>query len=228
MNIRVFPKGKLMTTIQEFTQSQSHGLFWDSEIRQKCFNLPHCVNDTTKYDIPCENNIYDPNENISIKTSGNNNIDCGDILRFYNGDFDKKYTIILLRYKQNENKKILYEILEINYSAKLRDILFGTITKDMLEGYVKYIKNIPHGNVPEEIKKNYKTCKNKMQKEFNMRINISPKVDSHSQRRVQCSIPKIEQLFELYPEFVISRTTEPVIRGHTITNEIYSASRIRH
>jgi len=216
--------------IKDFTQSQAHGLFWDSEIRVKCFGLPECKNDTTKYDVCCENNKFDPLENISIKTSGNNNIDCGDILRFYSGDFDndKKYTIILIRYKQIENKKILSEILEINYDTKLRDILFGTISKKMLEGYVDFIKNIPAGCVSEATKKNYKDCKNKMQNEFNMKINISPKVDSHSQRRVQCSIPKLDQLLELYPEFVISRTTEPIIRGIAITKEIESGRRIRH
>lgn len=216
------------SNIKNFTQSQSHGLFWDSEIRVKCFDLPECINDTTKYDICCENNKFNSEENISIKTSCNNNIDCGDILRFYSGDFDKKYTIILLRYKQIANKKILSEILEIDYNIKLRDILFGNVPKKMLEGYVSFIKNIPHGPVPEATKKNYKNCKNRMQTEFNMKINISPKVDSHSQRRVQCSIPKLDQLLELYPEFVISRTNEPIIRGITITKEIESGPRIRH
>lgn len=216
------------SNIRNFTQSQSHGLFWDSEIRVKCFGLPECINDTTKYDICCEINKFNSEENISIKTSCNNNIDCGDILRFYSGDFDKKYTIILLRYKQVENKKILSEILEIDYNSKLRDILFGTVPKKMLEGYVNFIKNIPHGAVPEATKKNYKNCKNRMQTEFNMKINISPKVDSHSQRRVQCSIPKLDQLLELYPEFIISRTNEPIVRGITITKEIESGPRIRH
>ena len=214
--------------IKEFTQSQSHGLFWDSEIRVKCFGLPNCINDTTKYDILCSNNKYDSDENISIKTSGSNNIDCGDIIRFYEGDFNKKYTIILLRYKQNGTKKILNEIIEINYNIKLRNILFGSIPKKILEGYVEYIKNIPNGNVSEEIKKKYKDCKNKMQKEFNMKINISPKVDSHNQRRVQCSIPKLNQLLEIYPEFIISRTSDPIVRGISITNEIESGPRIRN
>jgi len=217
-----------VSNIKDFTQSQPHGLFWDSEIRVKCFGLSACINDTTKYDVSCDNNKFDPNENISIKTSCNNNIDCGDILRFNDGDFDKKYTIILLRYKQNENRKILHEILEIDYNSKLRDILFGTIPKKMIEGYVNYIKNIPHGKVSEEIKKKYKDCKKRMQTEFNMRINISPKVDSHSQRRVQCSIPKLDELLEKYPEFLISRTMEPIVRGILITKEIESGPRIRH
>ena len=217
-----------ISNIKNFTQSQAHGLFWDSEIRVKCFGLPECINDTTKYDICCENNKFNPEENISIKTSCSNNIDCGDILRFYSGDFDKKYTIILLRYKQIENKKVLIEILEIDYNSKLRDILFGNIPKKMIEGYVNYIKNIPHGSVSESVKQNYKKCKINMQSEFNMKINISPKVDSHSQRRVQCSIPKLNQLLEYYPEFVISRTNEPIVRGISITKEIESGPRIRH
>jgi hypothetical protein len=216
------------SNIKKFTQSQAHGLFWDSEIRVKCFDLPECINNTTKYDICCENNKFNSEENISIKTSSNNNIDCGDILRFYSGDFDKKYTIILLRYKQVENKKKLSEILEIDYNTKLRDILFGTIPKKMLEGYVNFIKNIPHGSVPEGTNKNYKNCKTRMQSEFNMKINISPKVDSHNQRRVQCSIPKLDELLELHPVFVISRTNEPIVRGVSITKEIESGPRIRH
>lgn len=61
-----------------------------------------------------------------------------------------------------------------------------------------------------------------------MRINISPKVDSHKQRRVQCSIPKINKLFEDYPEFIISKTTESVVRGILITNEIQSGPRNRN
>lgn len=219
---------KAINLMKKFTQSQSHGLFWDSEIRVKCFGLPVCINDTSKYDICSENNKFDSEENISIKTSSNNNIDCGDILRFYSGDFDKKYTIILVRYKQIENKKLLNTIIEINYNVKLRNILFGTLSKRMLQGYVNFIKNIPHGSVLEPTKKNYKNCKNKMQREFNMRINISPKVDSHSQRRVQCSIPKLDELLESYPEFVISRTNEPIVRGIKITKEIESEPRIRN
>lgn len=51
------------------------------------------------------------------------------------------------------------EILEIDYNSKLRDILFGNVSKKMLEGYVNFIKNIPHGAVPEATKKNIKIVK---------------------------------------------------------------------
>lgn len=215
-------------TIDSFTQSQSHGLFWDSEIRQKVFGLPECKNDTQKYDVSCSKNKFNPQENISIKTSGNSNIDCGDIMRFYDRDDETNITIILVRYEQINNKKRIKEIIEINYSDEMRNILFGSVTTDILNEYVQLIKNIPNGTVTEAIKKNYKEQKNKIQETYNMKINISPKVDSKKQRRVQCSITKIDKLLEEYPQFIISRTTEPIIRGIHLTSIIDSDKRVRN
>jgi len=217
-----------MTTITEYNQSQAHGLFFNDEIREKVFDLPKLINDTEKYDICCHDNKFDCNENISIKVSGNNNIDCGDILRFYDIDDEQKITIILIRYKQVNTTKQITEILEINYNKELRDILFGTLPRKVLEGYVNYIKSIEYGPVLADIKKKYKDCKIKMQNEFNMRINISPKVYSKRQRRVQCSIPKIDELFTNHPEFVIAKNTDSSIRGIKITESIESEPRVRN
>lgn len=213
--------------IEKFTQSQSHGLYWDNEIREIVFNVPQCINDTLKYDIPCKNNKFNNTENISIKTSGNNNIDCGDIIRFYEIDHSNKLTIILIRYNQIGEQKKIYEILELDYNIKLRNILFGDIPKSVLYGYVNFIKSIQNGAVSDEIKIQYKDCKQKIQKAYKMYINISPKVDSKNQRRVQCSIPKIDELLKQYPEFIISRNTEAIVRGVQITSTIQSGKRKR-
>jgi hypothetical protein len=97
-----------------------------------------------------------------------------------------------------------------------------------LDGYVQLVKNIPNGPAPAETKKIYKARKNEIQGVHNMRINISPKVDSKNQRRVQCSIPKIDELFEEYPQFIISRTNEPTVRGIQLTSIIASNKRERH
>jgi hypothetical protein len=232
--IWVYPKKKNkkekseVVTAEKFTQSQSHGLFWDSEIRDKVFGLGQCINDTKKYDIEAEENKFDPEENVSIKTSSNNNIDCSDILRFFNGDFSKKYTIILIRYEQKSDTKCIKEIIEIAYTSVLRDYLFGSISEEVLQQYVDFVKAIPSGPVAEEIKKEYKLRKNALQKEYNMAINISPKVDSKSQRRVQCSIPKVDQLLELFPEIIISRSSEPVVRNVPISAQIKSEPRVRN
>jgi hypothetical protein len=227
--IEVVKKSKLCSyTITDFTQSQGHGLFWDNEIREKVFGLPSCKNDTKKYDICCEENKYNNNENISIKTSSNNNIDCGDIIRFFNGDFTNKYTIILIRYSQIDEIKKIREIIELDYNIKLRNYLFGSINEDILTKYVNVIKMLPHGLVSDETKMLYKKLKNELQIEHNMNINISPKVDSKNQRRVQCSIPKLDTIMELFPDIVISRTKKSVIRNIEITSSINSHTRKRN
>jgi len=218
-----------MSDPSNFTQSQSHGLFRDSEIRQKIFLLPPCINDSKKFDIPCSKNRFDNKENISIKTSGNNTINCGDILRFYSRDIeDNKITIILVKYKQIDNRKQINEILEIDYSEELKHILFGSVTKDVLENYVQYVKKIPSRNVTNEMKNSYKKLKKEIQQKHNMQINISPKVDSKNQRRVQCSIPNIDKLLMKYPKFLISKTCGSLIRGIAITPVIQSIKRIRN
>jgi hypothetical protein len=61
-----------------------------------------------------------------------------------------------------------------------------------------------------------------------MAINISPKVDSKSQRRVQCSIPKVDQLLSQFPEIIISRSSEPVVRQVSISAQIKSEPRVRN
>jgi hypothetical protein len=61
-----------------------------------------------------------------------------------------------------------------------------------------------------------------------MKINISPKVDSKSQRRVQCSIPKIDTILELFPNNIISRSSEHIIRNVKITGNITSGPRQRN
>ena len=214
-------------TIDQFQQSQSHGLFWDSEIRHKVFKLPECKNDTQKFDVSCINNKFNKKENISIKTSGNANIDCGDILRFFDRDDDLDITIILIRYNQQKEKKMIREIIEINYSNELKKLLFGTITRDVLESYVQLVKHIPSGKVADEHKLVYKKEKKELQQKYNMKINISPKIDSKNQRRVQCSITKMDELFADYPQFVLSQTTSSCIRGNLITSVIDSGKRKR-
>jgi hypothetical protein len=212
--------------VETFTQSQSHGLFWDNEIRTKVFELPNCKNDTAKFDIPCDKNKWNPNENISIKTSGNENIDCGDILRFYDRDIND-ITIILIRYTQTDNEKRIQQIIEIDYTDKLKRLLFGEIPRNVIAEYVAFIKSIPPGIVSSEINETYIKMKNDIQKQYNMKINISPKVDSKSQRRVQCSIPNISMLFKEHPEFILSVNENNQVRNIQITQVIPSGKRVR-
>ena len=179
-------------------QSQQHGFIIENYIR-KNLNQPEEKNNTNIHDIELEN------ENISVKSSGSNGIDCGDILRLYNYDFKKKHTIIVIIYRQVDDYKIISNIYEINFTKQLHKKLFGNITKEQLEKYINSVKSIPHGKNTGET---YLMEKDKLQKEHNMLIKISPKVDSKRQRRVQShiNINNIDDEFIIYDSLKTTNT----------------------
>ena len=210
-------------------QSQSHGfLLAENPIRELVFNLPEESNNTNTHDIPSEKNKFDSNENISIKATGGGNIDCGDILRFFDYDMKKKNTIICVEYKQIQDKKVIKKINEINYTQEMHNYLFGTITKEELTEYVNLVKSIKSGKCDKETREKYKSEKKRLQKCHNMRINISPKVDSKSQRRVQCSIPKFNDSLKNYITYSSTNDRPNVIRDIEIPLSIISKTRTRN
>jgi hypothetical protein len=58
-------------------------------------------------------------------------------------------------------------------------------------------------------------------------VKFNPKMDSGTQRRLQCSIPKVSSLMAAYPEMLISVSTEPIVRGTPIPRTIESGPRQR-
>ena len=210
-------------------QSQKHGFTFENEIRTKVFKLSSHGNDTNVHDIPYEKNTLDPNENISIKTTGCETICCGDILRFYNYDFKKKNTIIIIKYKQSEEYKIIDNIYEIDYNIECHKLLFGDLPEDEIMLYVKGVKSIPKNIKGSEAKKiyNYLDEKKKIAKQYNNIIQINPKVDS-KQSRVQCSITKFETKLKKYITYKSSLDCPNIIRGNEISISISSGRRIRN
>ena len=87
-------------------------------------------------------NRFNSNENISIKTTGSFNICCGDILRFFN-TFNEINTIIVVKYLQKDTQKVIKNTYEINYNEDCHQVLFGNLTKEIIESYVSGVKSIP-------------------------------------------------------------------------------------
>lgn len=211
--------------------SQKHGFDMENQVRTKVFGLQPSKNDTNTHDIPHHLNKFDGNENVSIKMTGNNNVDCGDIIRFHGYDFAQQNTLLIIRYKQLGDQKKIVEILELDYNSEMHGLLFGTITLAELTEYDQMIKALARGKVSTELCRQYKLRKNELQRLHNMWIRISPKVDSKTQRRVQCSIPKIDELIFKYPQFIKSRSPvemPSLVRGIQIVDAITSARRVRN
>jgi len=207
-------------------QSQRHGFIYENHIRTLVFLLEEVSNDTNTHDIRCIQNRFDSTENISIKCSGGTRIECGDIQRFYSYDFSEKNTIIFIQYRQNTDiTKIINRIYEIDYNQELHALLFGTITKEEINEYVQFIKSIPAGReAREQCKAEYKKRKKKLQTIRNMKTCIHPKVDSGSQRRVQCSFD-ISKIPEEFITYTSPKEVPNLLRGIKIPLTIESSIR---
>lgn len=209
-------------------QSQNHGFIYENEIRQKVFHLQMETNNTNIHDIPHDQNMLNKNENISIKTTGSNTICCGDILRFYNYDFTKTNTLIVVKYNQIKETKSIENIYEIDYNKECHALLFGNCPYSKIEEYVKFVKSIPYGNVNTDIMTKYKNDKKNLQQQYNCSIKINPKIDSKTQRRVQCSITNFETTLHKYITYKSQLERPNVIRNIILTPSIYSVRRSFH
>ena len=214
--------------------SQLHGFIIENDIKENVFGLEYEKNNTDRHDIPKEKNKYDKNENCSIKTTGSNTIDCADIFSIYSYEFNEKNTIIVYKYKQiDANYKKLENIYEINYNKECHKKLFGDLPIDVLKEYVEFVKSIPKNINKDELNKyrrDYKKKKKDIQEKYKLQINISPKVDTKTQRRVQCSIPKFQEILKDYIvyESKIAHPEKPnMLRGKEIVKQILSPKRIR-
>lgn len=209
-------------------QSQIHGFTFENSIRSKIFNLPKENNSVYIHDIHHSKNILNMNENVSIKTTGSNTICCGDILRFYDYDFLKTNTIIVIKYDQVSNEKIIKNIYEIDYNKECHKLLFGELTYNKIKDYDLYIKNIPKGKVSYNEKNKYLKYKKELEKDNNCLIKINPKVDSKYQRRVQCSISNFEDNLYNFIKYKSPFETPNIIRGNMIELSIKSHKRVRN
>tara|TARA_B100001142_G_C14249815_1_gene622757 strand:+ start:51 stop:812 length:762 start_codon:yes stop_codon:yes gene_type:complete len=207
-------------------QSQKHGFIFENEIRTKVFGLDAAENDTNIHDIPSVFNKYNNNENISIKVTMSGCICCGDILRFMQYDFSKKNTMIVILCDQIGELKIVKTIYEIDYNRHCHNMLFGTLSYHQLKHYVDSVKSIPTNVKGKEAKNifNYLDEKKELNKLYNFKININPKVDG-SQSRVQCSVPI--KLLEPYITYKSSSEHPNIVRGAEIVKTIVSSTRER-
>ena len=209
---------------QQSQMSQQHGLIFENEIRNKVFNTSVVRSNTFMHDISRCNNIFNPNENVSIKSTGSYVISCGDVLRFHDYDFSLINTLITLKWVQEGDLKRIERIYEIDYNQDCHAFLFGCCPRNVIQDYVSYIKSIPKGVVSDTKRKEYVSLAKEIRERYNCYIRFNPKVDSKEQRRVQCSIPKFNTL-EPFIRFQSPTGSPNLVRGVLINPWIESARR---
>lgn len=141
----------------------------------------------------------------SIKVSKNKTgIGGGDILRFFNHSQEGFKLIVGVWEQKTQTTKVYNTIYEFDIQKKDFEILWKNISYKELESFVSYVKSIPSGKKAQ--KENSKIWKEKRKLIYEECgkgiVDIAAKIDSKTQRRVQCSLNLKELLSSS-----ISRTT---------------------
>jgi hypothetical protein len=128
--------------------------------------------------------------NGSVKSTGNNTIDCADIQKKME---HTEYNLIVGQYDQVGDSKVFHTEYEFYITPADYGMLWGKMKKEHIDAFVGYVKSIPKGKeAQQETKLARKVFKEEIEDKQAL-YTINAKVDSKNQRRVQCSL-KISEL----------------------------------
>lgn len=220
----------IMTIKTAATEVQKHGFSWEKELLTNVYKaLPpelKGISYTAAKDLPAVFNHLD-SITLSIKTTGAAAVCMGDALRVYDSvaPTAEPLNMCVVRYKQVGATKQVKKITEVSLTAA-KDLLFGSVTREEIAELDRRIKAIPKGRSPtKEDKLSYQSYQKTLQAKTGAII-FNPKLDSKSQRRLQCSFNKFESFVTANPERVIATSTTNQFRGGEITSSIQSDRRV--
>ena len=200
---------------------QSHGFHFEKWIKDTFFEGYISSSYTDKWDIPKHQNKNYGNLPISIKTSKYGSpIGLGDAIRQFS--IDEDFILIVGYWEQEGKNKKLVNVsaceIQIDTWRKLWDpIKYDDISKldQLIKSYDQSYLKIRKDAKALKAKSPYKDCN----------ITLNPKIDSKSQRRLQCSIG-----FKLYFDKISTQTNSdklenPVLWGKEVPKPWESKSR---
>lgn len=208
---------------------QKHGFIWERELATKVYGATeeeHMANSyTAKHDIPSNLNKLD-SVNVSVKTSNSQNSVCmGQPLNVFESvSSGEKFHATVIHYKQVGEEKHLKSVVEIDLTDS-RDLLFGDLTREEIEGMDQVVKKVPAKRRPtaEEHTQMYNVRNPLNLKSKAIMLNI--KCDSN-QSRLQCSFNKFQKFLSDNPARIIARSEGTTFRGKNILEVIKLGTRV--
>ena len=151
-------------------------------------------------------------EDYSIKTTGSNVVDCGDILGRMK---EKRYIMIVGQWRQlDPTTKLIHTIYCFNVKSKDYKKLWGKNKIKVTERYVKKVKSVDHKDRLQI--EDYRTPEKQdawleeLDWDFDALLRPNPKVNSQ-QSRVQCSF-KIDRMIAAGVEYMKKDNMNIVIK----------------
>ena len=203
---------------------QLHGFDFENWIKRTFF-ADFTVSYSHKWDVPAEFNVLEiiPKEfrhlPVSIKTCKNSSpIGFGDALRQFSVSED--FLLIVGFWEQSGANKNFVAVEAVKIRAQEWKNLFSPLTENDLKLLDSTIKNkdLHYAEVrksAKEFKKSFPPTK----------MILNPKIDSKSQRRLQCSLP-----FNIFWNEIVKkesyRNVECSLFGERVPNPFVSGARI--
>ena len=213
---------------------QKHGKLWELDMLRNVYGITDDemkeLRYTDKMDLPGKFNHLDPGVNMSVKTTGKENLVCmGDCLRVYDAvKRGEPFHMVVLVYTQNDDTKTkkVKTIAEIDLTNAVTP-LFGDITRAQLEQLDKAVKAVPQKRKPTQEEHDHMyTLRNELQTS-SVAIHFDIKCNS-TQSRLQCSLNRFQDFLNQNPDRIIAKrdTTTGLFRGKKIVEEIASSRRV--
>lgn len=207
---------------------QSHGFTFEKWVRDHFFG-GYVGSYMQKWDVDPAHNLYDqvPPEfrhlPVSIKTAKiGTPIGLGDVLRQRQIDHD--FLMITGFWQQHtRTEKWIIDIGYVAFSADLWDKLWGQLSLSELRFIDAIVKDT--GEHYSSVRQRAKQWKQQPAVQSST-IVINPKIDSKTQRRIQCSLP-VDTFWKLASRGV-SRIASATLWNEPFPNPIISAPRVFH
>lgn len=205
-------------------ESQRHGFDIENYIKTHVFRVEKVYAYNSIHDVRNEDNPYDTNENISIKAATGKapTVYFGSPLRIFNYPANEKHTAIIVFLEQRGDRKYVAGVAEMSLDDK--HTLFGDVREADIRELEALIRSVPKDQKPAELIRQIHAAKTTLNKKSGL-MKFNPKIDSKSQRRLQCSIPSFYKIKETI--IIKSFTNEAIVRGIQLPESFLSSSRTR-
>ena len=195
------------------SEVQEHGFIFENWIK-KILRVEKIESKyTQKWDIPDK-------IPISVKSIGlTNALELGSTVRIW--EINKPFSLVIGRWEQNGDKKIIKSIDEINITLEILNKMRGNINLEEIKDFDQKIKKFSAGKNGQiegiEFAKNWKSER----KDRMGLLTITHKIDSKNQRRIQCNLN-----YKNYIKLFGTPSFETKFRDNNFDQEINHPARI--
>ena len=200
---------------------QSHGLVFEQWVRDAFFDGYHPPSYTQKWDIPAAANRAHGGVPVNPKAAKYGTpVDLGDALRQF--DIAEPFILVVGFWRQEGDEKRFVNIVAPRLEPAAWKKFWGDITRADLEKLDAVIKD--KSLTPEQARAAAQKIKNAPPFSRAV-IEVNPKIDSKTQRRLQCSV-RFEDVFKsLAPEADPKPQERPALWGVAFPHAVASKPR---